>query len=193
MIRQPSWQPRRPQGPHPIIVQTWPAAIPDHRSYVHNHYAAKVPISEHDGNPARDLALSVDTPGMLLLEWDIAFDGDDFRAICQAASDNPTEGFVCPYKTWPGPTWGHRIMQGPILDEWWHVNGDHEFRSVTPDDPACNLPCMGAIYIPRDLLEAWKPGPHDDRFTDTNFALWARAQGIWWPIRWDTRPVHVHF
>ena len=181
------WPPPRHQWP--LLVQTWPTRIPEFRSYVFAHKFAQVPIEQHDARPVRDLLLQGRAPGVLMIEWDIALDGDHLRELVCRADAQPEEGFVAPYKLWPGPNWGHRI---------WNPDGEPtcpegNIRWVGEDDKACNLPCFGCIYIPRAVLEAWRPVPHDPRLTDSNFAWWAKDQGLWWPILWDVRPVHLHY
>ena len=187
-----SWSPP-PRKVSPLFVQTWPERIPEARSYPFCWQARQVPISHHDARPVFDLLAASAAPGVLMIEWDIAFDGDDLRTLCRRAIAEPDVGFVAPYKLWPGPTWGHRIIDPPGPDELDFEQAQQRIRWVKPGDPACNLPCFGAIYIPRHIAEAWEPNPADPRLTDSNFAWWAQQKDLWWSIAWDVRPVHLHY
>lgn len=164
-------------------------AVPDFRSYVYAHKFAQVPITQHDATPVREVLLRTEAPGVLMIEWDIALDGDDLRELVRRADTSPDEGFVAPYKLWPGPNWGNRI---------WSPDGEPtcpegNIRFAAEADEFCNLPCFGCIYIPRGVLEEWEPVAHDPRLTDSNFAWWGKDRGLWWRILWDVRPVHLHY
>lgn len=187
-----AWTPP-PRKISPLLVQTWPYRVPDHRSYAFNHQALNVPIGQHDCRPVLEILKKSRAPGVLMIEWDIALDGDDLRTICRRAIEHPDEGFVAPYKLWPGPTWCHRIIYPTSDRELTYDECQERITWIQPDDPACNLPGFGCIYLPRPILEAWEPAPHDPRLTDSNFAWWAQQQDLWWPILWDIHPVHLHY
>lgn len=160
-----------------VTVRSWPAAgPPPGRSYVVDQLD-RLPITDHDYRPLLQL-LRRRVEGVLHFDWDIAVSHGDLVAMQEAARKIPDIGFVAPYPLFKDQRCAHR-----------HA----DMTPVTAMDDTCALPAMGAIYLPRHILEAWEPVAHDPRMTDSNFANWSHSKGLTWAIKWTVFLVHLHW
>lgn len=185
------------------LIRSWPANPPKGRSRVVDGLDRFV----MDGFDYRGLADYNDD--VVLLEWDIAVDGDDLDHFIEHAQREPKRPLASPYKlhrasaygdllpgdvpwVWPLLHWvGPGSRPGPVPGDP-DVPGTHS-EMAQMGDPTCNGFSFGLVYLPRKLIRrheaAW-----DGRISDTSFSVWhynhVRPDA---PICWHVRPVHLHY
>jgi hypothetical protein len=157
------------------LLRSWPARIPEGRSYV----VDDLPRLVIDGFDYAALRTSSDD--VLLLEWDIAVGQEDLLRFAQRAAATPDDVLVAPYRLypegsgWSEPVWAHRRNYLEWVDE---------------GEPVCVMFGLGMAYLPRKLLAAFA----GDRLDDASFSTWHYANvGKAVPIAWDVRPVHLNY
>lgn len=181
------------------LVRSWPARIPEGRSYVVDDIEKLVMGHDPDDpeNSDHDFdykCLNRIDDDIVLIEWDIAVGGEQLARFMDRAKAEPDRVRVAPYLLYRGgakpnkqqvPFYVHRVRE-PGHKRW--VAG--------PEDKFCHLFGFGLVYLPRYLVReftaAMKPG---DLFTDTTFSRWhmVRAPHRDVPIDWDCHAVHLHY
>ena len=171
------------------IFRTWPDVIPEGRT---GYVVDEIPHYDlHMYDMRKIVELKED---ILCIEWDLAFDKDEFLTFIDHAKEQPERVIVAPYRHYPEITgrptaiWAHRR-----LDE----NGQVIF--IEEGEPTCHLFGFGMTYLPYKLLR----GFCDDflvrnplaELDDYLFSQWhyEHADDREVPITWDVRPVHLHF
>lgn len=169
------------------LVRSWPANIPEGRSYVVDDIPRFVMGADGHQYDYRGLVDYGDD--IVLIEWDIAVGGEQLRTFMARAAAEPDRVRVAPYLLYRGrrdyPFYVHRVRQ-PGVKTW--VKG--------PDDVHCNMFGFGLIYLPRDLIAAFvaqlRP---EQKFGDSEFSRWhmrfAKHRDV--PIDWDCHCVHLHY
>lgn len=174
------------------LVRSWPAEIPEGRSYVVDDIDRFV--MGRDGDRQFDYRHLVEyDDDIVLIEWDIAVGGEQLERFMARAKAEPNRVRVAPYLLYRGgrdgrpqvPFYCHRIRD-PGTRSW--VRG--------PQDLECHMFGFGLIYLPADLIRRFvaqmQPGSH---FGDTEFSRWhmrnVKPNGV--PIDWDCHAVHLHY
>ena len=176
-----------------LLVRSWPA--PDElRKFatMPPHVWDTIPkiyCTGNDYRPVRDRLLESNQAGVLHFDWDLAIAKEDLKILRDRARAEPEQGFVIPFRLYPAHIWssGRAVRRGAAFDP------STGWEPLTGGETECDLPCFGAIYLPRAIAEKWEPAPHDPRMTDTNFAFWSLRQGLSWPVCWDVKPIHCHW
>jgi hypothetical protein len=161
-------------------VRTWPAEIPEGRSYV----VDRLPRIEMDRNYVPVLEqLDGDT---VIVEWDLAVSFEDrerFTAACEAEPDRVR---VAPYRIYPvstnleRPVWAHRRRVGHPP---WITEGDKE----------CDLFSFGLVYLPHQVVKQYL-ATSPEVSSDARFSLWHYGEGLGpVPVSWDVKPTHLHY
>lgn len=175
------------------LVRSWPAEIPEGRSYV----VDDIPrfVMGRYGDRQFDYRHLIDLDDdIVLIEWDIAVGAEHLALFMARAKDEPEQVRVAPYLLYRGgrdgrpqiPFYVHRIRD-PGTRTW--VKG--------PEDTHCHMFGFGLIYLPKAMLQAFlaqmKPDSH---FGDTEFSRWhmrhtpRQFRNV--PIDWDVHCVHLH-
>ncbi len=169
------------------LVRSWPAVIPEGRSYV----VDDIPRFIMDGFDYRGLADLDDD--VVLIEWDIAVGGEQLERFMARAAAEPDRVRVAPYLLYRGkregqtqiPFYCHRVREQGMRT-W--VKG--------PDDTYCHMFGFGLIYLPAEIIRQFvaqmNPAAH---FGDTEFSRWhmrhAKYRNV--PIEWDCHAIHLHY
>jgi hypothetical protein len=174
------------------LIRSWPATIPEGRSYVVDDIERFVMGADGHQFDYRGLVDYHDD--IVLLEWDIAVGGEQLRTFIERAKAEPDRVRVAPYLLYRGgkregapqvPFYCHRVRE-PGCRTW--VKG--------PADTYCNYFGFGMIYLPKTLIEQFV-GEMSERshFGDTEFSRWhlRRAKHRNVPIDWDCHAVHLHY
>ena len=138
-----------------------------------------------------------------IIEWDMALAREDRQAWAAHCAASPGLVQVAPYRQYygwckpDGAEWGyvHRQLDGLLAD----------------GEPECDLFGFGLVYIPLWIARALTAECADpdiaakrgsrlgvvlaEKFiTDVTFSHWHRAAtGHRVPVRWDVRPLHLHY
>jgi hypothetical protein len=177
------------------LVRSWPANIPEGRSYVVDDIERFVMGADNDTQFDYRRLVDYDDD-IVLIEWDIAVGGEQLRTFIDRARAEPDRVRVAPYLLYRGgrdgkaaqvPFYVHRIRE-PGMRTW--VKG--------PDDTYCHLFGFGLIYLPKDLIAGFVAQlPAASKFGDTEFSRWHARQPIGQrrnvPIDWDCHAVHLHY
>ncbi|WP_116042275.1 hypothetical protein [Amycolatopsis palatopharyngis] len=163
------------------IVRSWPAQVPDNRSYVVDDLPRLV-LEDYDLSPLCELDDDV-----ILIEWDLAASEEDFVRFADAVRDDPGRVVVAPYRLYlttesqrpfQEPVWAHRRPDGSHVDE---------------NEPTCAFFGFGLTYFPREIVQAFRAS-WQGHFSDGSFSGWHRNNVTHEvPIVWDVRPVHLHY
>jgi hypothetical protein len=174
------------------LVRSWPAVIPEGRSYV----VDDIPrfIMGKDGDRQYDYRGLVDLDDdVVLIEWDIAIGAEHLTAFMARAKAEPDRVRVAPYLLYragrspgrpPSPFYVHRVRT-PKVRHW-----------AQPDDTHCQMFGFGLIYLPKVLIERFvaqmEPTSH---FGDSEFSKWhmRNVTPMDVPIDWDLPAVHLHY
>lgn len=163
------------------IVRSWPAQVPEHRSYVVDDLPRLV-LEDYDLSPLYDVDDDV-----VLIEWDLAVGEEDLVRFVARVGNDPDRVTVAPYRLYlttesqaplRKPVWAHRRPDGSHVDE---------------GDPMCAFFGFGLIYFPREIVQAFR-SDWQGHFSDGSFSGWHRnnvTEEV--PIAWDVRPVHLHY
>jgi hypothetical protein len=171
------------------LVRSWPASIPEGRSYV----VDDIPKFVMNGFDYRGLVDLDDD--VVLIEWDIAVGGEQLRTFIDRAKAEPDRVRVAPYLLYRGglkgdrpqvPFYVHRVRE-PGMRTW--VKG--------PADKYCHLFGFGLIYLPKDLIAGFVAQMGTSKFGDSEFSRWHMRQPLGErrnvPIDWDVHAVHLHY
>lgn len=165
------------------LIRSWPATIPEDRSYVVDGIERLV----MDGYDYRCLA-DIDDD-IILIEWDIAVGKEELETFIERCKAEPDRVRAAPYRLYIGhnerPIWVHRIRDA----------GTHRFATA-PEDTHCAMFGFGLTYLPKALIDAFmatlKP---KSQFTDSTFSHWhmrhAKVKQV--PIDWDIHLTHLHY
>lgn len=172
------------------LVRSWPAVIPEGRSYIVDDIP-KLVMSDYDYRCLLDLDDDV-----VLIEWDIAVGGQDLETFMARAAANPNQVRVAPYLLYPKST---SSRHGPFYVHRSNGYGSGARRYVTgPEQATCDMFGFGLVYLPRALMvEFVAQLPANKKFTDTTFSYWHRRRAPRElrdvPIDWDIVCVHLHY
>jgi len=171
------------------VLRSWPRSVPEGRS----HVVDDIDRFEVDGYDYRRLAMVRDD--VLLIEWDLAVDPDQFAGFVDRAKQQPERVRVAPYRLYyqyadqtvwgdhkPGLVWAHRRYTEPDRLRW-----------VADNDQTCHLFGFGLTYLPFELLAGFcldETGP----LGDSSFSHWhyRHADDPEVVIDWDCRPIHLN-
>ncbi len=175
------------------LVRSWPANIPEGRSYVVDDIPRFMMGGE--GNREFDYRGLADLgDDVVLIEWDIAVGAEQLELFMARAAAEPDRVRVAPYLLYRGgkrggqaqtPFYCHRIREQGMRT-W--VKG--------PADTYCHMFGFGLIYLPAAIIRAFvgqmEPTSH---FGDTEFSRWhmrhCKHRNV--PIDWDCHAVHLHY
>lgn len=173
------------------LIRSWPAVIPEGRSYVVDDIPRFVMGADTPQFDYRGLAEYDDD--IVLIEWDIAVGGEQLSTFMARAAAEPDRVRVAPYLLYRGGKNGrapytmycHRVREKGTRT-W--VKG--------PADTYCHMFGFGLVYLPIDLVKRFvaqmRPESH---FGDTEFSRWhmfnAKHRQV--PIDWDCHAVHLHY
>jgi len=172
------------------LLRSWPAQVPEGRSYVVDGIE-RLTISNHHYGPLASIDEDV-----LLIEWDIAVGQEDLRQFAHHARREPARVLVAPYRIYadtynlPADIWAHR-----------HWNGDG-MGTVVPRGalpvrdgaPTCNLFGLGMVWLPQAVLRGFFAASQGSNFGDKEFSMWHYervAREV--PIAWEVRPGHLNY
>lgn len=168
-------------------IRTWPAKMPPvdgPSGYPRNYVVDQLPRveMEFDYVPVfRQL-----TGDTVIVEWDIAFGPEEITAFEKHVAGEPGRVQVAPYRLyprstmWPGPVWAHRYNHGGV-QPW-----------ISEGDPFCDWFGFGFIYFPLPVVHHYlATDPFNEG--DTDFSRWHHSEYGQVPVRWDVRPVHLHY
>lgn len=127
-----------------------------------------------------------DTPGICLLEWDVALDQVSRYRFASFALAEPYRVSVAAYQL--GDGWLPRgCGAGPRCEEEPPCGLD----DPTPRGlPNCYTFGFGCIYLPRRRVEEFLALSID--FTDSGFSRWYHANHGGARVCWDVQPQHLH-
>lgn len=171
------------------LIRSWPATVPEGRSYVVDGLERLV-IANHD---YRSLAVVGDD--VLLLEWDIAVSKEDLSLFAAEAAASPERVLVAPYRIYyehmlTAPVWAHRRWDGEPRG----MSSPVGATPVSTGDPLCNLFGLGMAYLPAKLIRRHLADGWSNHVGDVEFSMWhylTVSQDV--PICWDVRPVHLNY
>lgn len=162
-------------------IRTFPAKIPDNRSYVVDN----IPIVYMDKNYRVVLEGMIDDT--IIVEWDIAFGLEDIEKFEKHIADSPDQVHVAPYKLYTAgtgkPEWAHRNFIAPP---------DYT-QFVSKKDPECDLFGLGMTYVPLGITQTYLE-TDPEVVDDCEFSEWHRVnikKKV--PIHWDINVVHLHY
>lgn len=174
------------------LIRSWPATIPEGRSYVVDDIERFV-MGGEEGVPEFDYrGLVRYDEDLVLIEWDIAVGGEQLSRFMARAAAEPHKVRVAPYLLYRGhrpdrpqhPFYCHRVREP----------GRRKFVTG-PEDQFCHMFGFGLIYLPNALIQRFMAqiGEHG-RFTDTTFSRW-HMQKVHTPvpIDWDCHAIHLHY
>lgn len=176
------------------LVRSWPAVIPEGRSYVvddiERFVMGRVGDRQYDYRHLLDL-----NDDIVLIEWDIAINGDKLALFMARAKENPEQIRVVPYVLYRRMAREGRAQ----IPFYVHRIRTHERRSWSkPGDTHCQMFGFGLVYLPRWALEGFvKQMAPDSHFGDTEFSRWhmrnapVHLRDV--PIDWDCEAVHLHY
>jgi hypothetical protein len=165
-------------------VRTWPAKIPEGRSYVVDGLP-RIVMDSYNYVPVLE-QLAENKVGTVIIEWDLAVSAESHKRFNSICRHDPFRVHVAPYQLYPRstnlpkPVWAHRrVGRNP---PW-----------ITRRDRECDLFGFGLVYLPLAIVQkhlATDPGvTSDSRFSQWHHA--ARLGPV--PVHWDVRPVHLHY
>jgi hypothetical protein len=175
------------------LVRSWPAVIPEGRSYV----VDDIPrfIMGNDGDRQYDYRGLVELDAdVVLIEWDIAINGDHLAAFMARAKAEPDRVRVAPYVLYR-----KRSRDSlPQIGFYVHRIRTREARCWArgPQDTHCQMFGFGLVYLPQVLIERFvaqmDPKSH---FGDSEFSRWhmRNVTPCDVPIDWDLPAVHLHY
>lgn len=170
------------------LVRSWPANIPEGRSYVVDDIP-KFIMGEPGDHQFCYRKLADLNDDVVLIEWDIAVGGEQLARFMARAAAEPDRVRVAPYLLYRGRSqatfYCHRIRAKGIRT--WVLG---------PEDTHCHMFGFGLVYLPRDLIQRFVGQMRDgDKFGDSQFSRWhlrnAPHRDV--PIDWDCHAVHLHF
>lgn len=185
---------------HPGPMRTGPAWIrllpqrpPPGRAYVAQDPHCHVIAGAEDLGAALRRALhQVGEGGLVLTEWDIAYDLGDRRALEAAITRLPHQVVAAPYRLWPvstglqEPVWAHRVS-GPLTAGGFDPDA---YRWVRASDRFADLFGLGLTYLPWEAVQLATSLQLDWRGADVALSLgWGRGAFICW----EARPTHLHW
>lgn len=168
------------------VVRSWPAVVPDGRCYVQDT-TERLVMSDYDYRVLSDVDDDV-----VLIEWDLAVDRDQFDVFLTRVAAAPDDVLVAPYKLY-APISRRIDLEHSIYAHRRYTSDESAMRFVTEDDHTCHLFGFGLVYLPRALVGAYLAEHPDAHFDDGAFSGWHYRnvrQDV--PIAWETRPVHLH-
>jgi hypothetical protein len=172
------------------LVRSWPAVIPQNRSYVVDDIP-KLVMSNYSYDCLADLDDDV-----VLVEWDIAVGREELEAFIVRAGHAPGVPLAAPFRLYHHA--GGTAMQEPVWTAW--VYRDGRTQAVAPGTPTAHLTSFGLIYLPRYLINGYLAARAQAvdgdqwRFSDISFFGWHHrcvARDV--DLDWNARPVHLHY
>lgn len=173
------------------LVRSWPAVIPEGRSYV----VDDIPrfIMGGEGNRQFDYRGLIELDDdVVLIEWDIAIGGEQLRTFMERAKADPHRVRVAPYLLYRRGS-----MTAPKLKPFYvhRIRGRTERRWAQPGDPFCQYFGFGLIYLPAELIKRFVAQlDRRGHFGDTEFSRWHMLNirhDV--PIDWDCHAIHLHY
>lgn len=176
------------------LVRSWPAVIPEGRSYV----VDDIPRFIMGGEGQRQFdyrGLADLDDDVVLIEWDIAIGGRELFMFMARAKAEPEQVRVAPYLLYRNGGQSGR----PQVPFYVHRIRTRDKRSwATPVDTHCQMFGFGLVYLPKAMIQGFvrqmDPKSH---FGDTEFSNWYRRNAPEHlrdvPIDWDCHAVHLHY
>lgn len=171
------------------LVRSWPANIPEGRSYVVDDIPKFVMGGE--GRREFDYRGLIDlNDDVVLIEWDIAVGGEHLALFMERAKAEPDKVRVAPYLLYRR---GNRMPQVPFYVH--RIRRESVRRWAQPGDTHCQYFGFGLVYLPADLLRRYvaQMGTRE-HFGDSEFSRWHMlnvTRDV--PIDWDITLVHLHY
>jgi hypothetical protein len=130
---------------------------------------------------------------VVLIEWDIAINGDHLAEFMQRAKAEPGRIRVAPYVLYRRPK---RVGRQQIAFCCHRIRTQTARRWALPIDTHCQMFGFGLVYLPQALIQRFvaqmDPASH---FGDSEFSRWhmRNVQPCDVPIDWDLPAVHLHY
>lgn len=178
------------------LVRSWPAVIPEGRSYVVDDIERFV-MGGDAGRPYDYRGLLDLNDDIVLIEWDIAVGAEQLALFMARAKENPDQIRVAPYLLYRSGRDGRRPVRAPVPFYVHRIRTEQRRCWATREDMTCQMFGFGLAYLPRWSLEAFVAQmPPDSHFGDSEFSRWhmrnAPVQFRNVPIDWDCHAVHLH-
>lgn len=163
------------------IVRSWPAQIPENRSYVVDDLE-RIKLEDYDLSP-----MAAIDDDIVLIEWDLAVSQEDLRQFVEQCRADRDRVRVAPYRLYV-TTMSH----DPLKDVVWAHRRD-DGSHVDEGEPTCAYFGFGLTYFPRPVVEEFRRD-WIGHFSDGAFSGWHRNHvTAEVPISWDVRPIHLHY
>ncbi len=174
------------------LLRSWPAVVPDGRSYVHDGIERLV-MHGYDYSVLGDVGDDV-----LLIEWDLAAGAEELTAFAARAAADPGRVLFAPYRLYPGGSQKASARKTPAWAAWRYKNNDQrngQMVEVNDGDPHAHVVGFGLIYLPRDLILRYLAERDPSwGFSDIAFSGWHhRMVHPDIALDWHARPVHLHY
>lgn len=173
------------------LIRSWPAQIPEGRSYIVDDIPKFVMGADTPNYDYRGLADLDDD--VVLIEWDIAVGGEHLATFMQRAQAEPDRVRVAPYVLYRRPV---RVGRQQIAFYVHRIRTQTARRWALPEDTHCQMFGFGLIYLPQALIQRFvaqmDPKSH---FGDSEFSRWhmRNVKPCDVPIDWDLPAVHLHY
>lgn len=176
------------------LLRSWPAVVPNGRSYVHDDIERLV-MHDYDYSILGDVDDDV-----LLIEWDIAVGMEELQAFAVRAARQPDKPLAAPYRLYCGQS---TALPRPEWSAWRYVDADQQrgrTGDVPPGAPTAHLTSFGLTYLPQNLIHGYLAAREQAvdgkrwRFSDISFFAWHfRCVEQEVALDWSARPVHLHY
>jgi hypothetical protein len=176
------------------LVRSWPAVIPEGRSYVVDDIPRFIMGGEGD-RPYDYRGLAELDDDVVLIDWDIAIGGEKLALFMARAKAEPEQIRVAPYVLYRRASRQGRA-QVPF---YVHRIRTREARSwAKRHDTHCQMFGFGLVYLPKALIRQFVDQMNpDSHFGDSEFSRWhmnnapVHLRNV--PIDWDCEAVHLHY
>ena len=170
------------------LIRSWPAKIPEGRSYVQDGIERLVMdgYDYHCLEPVDD--------DVLLLEWDIAVGRYELERFAGQARAEPGRVRAAPYPIYRS-TLSLADLGRFVYPFRLYNPGNYSMRWVTPDDPFCHTFGFGMVYLPRQMIKRYFADDWPALMNDMTFSQWhyLNAEDREVPIAWDCPAVHLNY
>lgn len=178
------------------LIRSWPAVIPEGRSYVVDDIERFVMGGE--GSRQFDYRGLLDyDDDIVLIEWDIAVGAEQLSLFMARAKEDPEQIRVAPYLLYRAGRDDRRPPRPPVPFYVHRIRTQQQRSWVRREDTHCQMFGFGLVYLPHKWIQAFvdqmDPASH---FGDSEFSRWhmrnapVHLRNV--PIDWDCHAVHLH-